>query len=101
MNSAAVNIGGARIFRIIALSGYVPKSGTAVHMATFHLRTLYNIFHSGCTTYIPINNVGGFLFLHIPSPLLFVDFLKMMHYLIKGLVVPHCSLDMHLLVTIC
>ena len=54
----------------------MPRSETAGsdgHSIFGFLRKLHQVFHSGCTTYIPTNSAGGFPFLHI-QPLLFLDF---------------------------
>ena len=54
----------------------MPRSETAGSdgHSIFGLRKLHEVFHSGCTTYIPTNSAGRFPFLHI-QPLLFLDFL--------------------------
>ena len=36
------------------------------------LRNFHTIFHSGCTTYIPINSTGGFSFLHTISSIYYL-----------------------------
>ena len=59
---------------------YIPGSGIAGSHgnSTFSFKNkLHRIFHVATPAYIPINSVGGFLFLHTVWKIYFVDFLMM------------------------
>ena len=78
--NSAINTGVYVSFWITVLSGYMPRSGIAGSYDSCifsFIRNLYNVFHSGLSTWIPTNGVGGFSFLHILSSISFADFLVM------------------------
>ena len=78
--SSAIHIGVYVSFWITLLSGYMPRNGIARSYDSCifsFIRNLYNVFHSGSSTYIPTNSVGGFSFLHIVSGIAFAEFLMM------------------------
>ncbi|MQJ84057.1 DUF3704 domain-containing protein [Escherichia coli] len=69
-NTAAMNVGVHVSFRIIVLSGYMPKSGIAGSYGTSMYRFLryLNTFSIVVVpAYIPTNSAGGFPFLHTLS----------------------------------
>ena len=78
--SRAVNSGVHVSFQITLLSRQMHRSRIARSYGSFIfylLRNLHNVFHSGCTIYIPTNSIRGFLFSTSLQHLLFIDFLML------------------------
>ena len=70
VNSAAMNIGVHVSFRIRVFSGYTPRSGIAASHGSsiFSFEgTSIEFFIVAVSIRIPINSVGGFLFIHTLS----------------------------------
>ena len=69
-NSAAMSIGVCMSFSVTVSSGHMISSGIVSSYGSFiprFLRNVHTILHSGWTTCIPTNSVGGFPFLYILS----------------------------------
>ena len=69
-NSAAVSIGVHASFSVTISPGHMLSNRIVGSYGSFiprFLRNLHTVLHSGWSTYIPTNSVGGFPFLYILS----------------------------------